>query len=91
MPNYTSKLNLVKPIQGVDKYDVNEFNANADKIDQFATNIDLEKVDKVDGKGLSTEDYTTGEKAKVANLPLDTNSKLAEIAIIQKLPLKKEG
>lgn len=37
--------------------------------DSVATkaNIDL-KVDKVVGKGLSTEDYTTAEKSKLANL-----------------------
>ena len=28
------------------------------------------KVDKVTGKQLSTEDYTTAEKSKVTNLPL---------------------
>ena len=38
--------------------------------------LDL-KVDKVDGKGLSTEDYTTAEKSKVANVPLNTNTELA--------------
>lgn len=27
------------------------------------------KVDKVDGKGLSTEDYTTTEKTKLSNAP----------------------
>ena len=37
------------------------------------------KVDKVTGKGLSTEDYTTSEKAKVANLPVDTNSAISTI------------
>ncbi len=34
------------------------------------------KVDKVAGKGLSTEDYTTDEQTKVANLPADTNTEL---------------
>lgn len=38
---------------------------------------DALKVDKVDGKGLSTEDYTTAEKNKVANVPLNTNAELA--------------
>jgi hypothetical protein len=37
------------------------------------------KVDKVEGKGLSTEDYTSAEKVKVANLPEDTNAQLADI------------
>lgn len=34
------------------------------------------KVDKVTGKGLSTNDYTTAEKNKVTNLPADTNATL---------------
>ena len=38
--------------------------------------LDATKVDKV-GKGLSTEDYTTAEKSKVANVPLNTNTELA--------------
>ena len=37
------------------------------------------KVDKVIGKGLSTEDYTTAEKTKVANVPLDTNAQFLDI------------
>lgn len=35
------------------------------------------KVDKVAGKQLSTEDFTTLEKAKVANVPANTNTELA--------------
>ena len=35
------------------------------------------KVEKVVGKQLSTEDYTTTEKSKVANVPLNTNTELA--------------
>lgn len=46
----------------------------------YVIDLDAEKVDKVTGKGLSAEDYTTAEKAKVANLPLDTNAQLADIA-----------
>ena len=38
------------------------------------------KVDKEDGKGLSTNDYTTAEKSKVANLPDDTNTELSKKA-----------
>lgn len=52
-------------------------------LEQKLGNIDAtlsDKVDKITGKGLSTEDYTTGEKAKVANLPLNTNAQLAEKA-----------
>lgn len=36
----------------------------------------LNKVDKIEGKGLSTNDYTTEEKNKLANIPSDaTNNK----------------
>lgn len=35
------------------------------------------KVDKEEGKGLSTNDYTNDEKSKVSNLPEDTNAALA--------------
>ena len=38
-------------------------------LSEYATVIELnDKVDKVDGKGLSTEDYTTAEKEKLASL-----------------------
>lgn len=47
----------------------------------FATKTELTqglegKVDKVSGKGLSTNDYTTAEKNKVSNLPENTNTAL---------------
>ena len=35
------------------------------------------KVDKVTGKGLSTNDYTTAEKTKVSNLPANANTTFA--------------
>jgi hypothetical protein len=39
----------------------------------YATNINLAlKVDKIAGKGLSTEDYTTAEKSKLAALSLSS-------------------
>lgn len=46
----------------------------------FATTIATSlgnKVDKVAGKGLSTNDYTTEDQTKVANVPVDTNAALA--------------
>lgn len=47
----------------------------------FATRTELTegletKVDKVSGKQLSTNDYTTADKDKVANLPSNTNTEL---------------
>jgi hypothetical protein len=38
-------------------------------LSSFATNTDLaSKVDKVVGKGLSTEDYSAAEKAKLGSI-----------------------
>lgn len=41
---------------------------NKQEIDKKLDNIANEKVDKVDGKGLSTNDYTTSEKQKLEGL-----------------------
>lgn len=38
----------------------------AESVDTALDDLDDEKVDKVEGKGLSTEDYTTAEKEKLA-------------------------
>lgn len=44
----------------------------------YITSADVQnKVDKVDGKGLSTEDYTTAEKEKLANLSAPENKSFA--------------
>lgn len=52
----------------------------------FATKTELAeglgtKVDKVSGKQLSTNDYTTTDKNKVANLPANTTTELAKKAV----------
>lgn len=52
----------------------------------FATKTELTeglgtKVDKVTGKQLSTEDYTTTDKNKVANLPANITTELAKKAV----------
>lgn len=39
------------------------------------------KVNKVTGKQLSTEDYTTTDKNKVANIPADTTAELSKKAV----------
>lgn len=46
-------------------------------IDELDANIDLlgiNKVDKIAGKGLSTEDYTTAEKSKLAGIDTNANN-----------------
>ena len=77
----TDKLGLVVPTnKETEKFSTQNYVDNFDKIDDFAAAVDLSKVDKIAGKGLSTEDYTTAEKNKVANVPLDTNAQLLDIA-----------
>lgn len=59
----TSNYGLKKP-EGTDVVNIDDLNDNADIIDiQLAG-----KVDKVSGKGLSTNDYTTTEKNKLAGI-----------------------
>jgi len=52
---------------------------NFDKIDLLAGEIRAGKVDKVTGKVLSTNDYTTLEKTKLSKAPDDTNASLAAV------------
>ena len=44
------------------------------KIVAKITNMIVNKVDKVDGKGLSTNDYTTAEKTKLAGIATNANN-----------------
>ena len=45
----------------------------------YATNTDLDnKVDKVDGKGLSTNDFTDAEKTKLAGMTAGANANVIE-------------
>lgn len=60
---YTANLNLKKP-EGTDTVNIADFNDNADILDGALAG----KVDKVAGKGLSTEDYTTAEKTKLSGI-----------------------
>ncbi|VUZ28544.1 Uncharacterised protein [Acetobacterium wieringae] len=63
MSTNTTNYNLKKP--GVDDfYNVADQNGNMDTIDATLAN----KVDKVAGKGLSTNDYTTFEKTKLSGI-----------------------
>lgn len=61
------------------------YEENFEKINQEVvpkiTDLETNKVDKVTGKGLSTNDYTTTEKNKLAGIPADTAAQLAEIEI----------
>jgi hypothetical protein len=59
----TTHYNLKKP-ESADYYNIDDQNTNMDIIDAEI----CKKVDKIDGKGLSTEDYTTVEKNKLAQI-----------------------
>ena len=63
MATNTTHYNLEKPAT-TDFYDIAVPNSNMDKIDTALYG----KVDKVNGKGLSTNDYTTDEKNKLAGI-----------------------
>ena len=54
---------IIEQVKGLDAY-YEKTNINTQDIANLKTN----KVDKVPGKGLSTEDYTTEEKSKLAGL-----------------------
>ena len=60
---YTVNLNLKKP-DLTDYVDIRHLNDNFDSLDTAVHN----KVDKITGKGLSTEDYTTTEKNKLSGI-----------------------
>ncbi|MBU5311470.1 hypothetical protein KQI38_05470 [Tissierella carlieri] len=66
---YTTNYNLNKP-EGTDVVNIEDLNANMDTIDTELA----KKVDKVSGKGLSTNDYTTTEKNKLAGIAAGANN-----------------
>lgn len=61
--NYTEQYHLRKP-EPTDFYAVEDSNENMEIIDEVLD----QKVDKVAGKQLSTEDYTAEEKSKLAEI-----------------------
>lgn len=70
MSSRTTNLNLIKPSRA-DNVLVANLNDNSDIIDSHVGTLETQmagKVDKVDGKGLSTNDYTTAEKNKLGGL-----------------------
>lgn len=69
---YTGNYNLKKP-EGTDVINNDDLNDNADIIDSELKKLNTNKVDKVTGKGLSTEDYTTEEKQKLAGIEPGAN------------------
>ncbi|HBS45986.1 MAG TPA: hypothetical protein DEA91_18695, partial [Paenibacillus sp.] len=65
----TGNLGLKKP-EGTDIVDIADLNGNMDILDNAVTG----KVDKVTGKQLSTNDYTTVEKTKLAGIATGANN-----------------
>ena len=63
MSTLTTNYKLIKP-DPTDAVDINNFNDNADILDKTLFN----KVDKVEGKVLSSNDYTSEDKAAVGTI-----------------------
>ena len=69
----TGNYNLKKP-EGTDVVNIQDFNDNADIMDAQLKLLNDNKVDKESGKGLSTNDYTTTEKNKLAGIAAGANN-----------------
>ena len=69
MATQTTNYNLIKPAL-TDNYNVEVNNSNMDIIDAEL----YKKVDKIAGKGLSTNDYTTTEKNKLGGIASNANN-----------------
>ena len=57
----------------------NKATEDISQIKQQIADLEQNKEDKVEGKGLSTEDYTTQEKNKLASLQNYNDSKVREL------------
>ena len=79
MADKTTNYNLIKPTPD-DFYDIEVFNENADIIDAELKKLNDNKVDKIEGKGLSTNDYTDEEKEKLENIEEN-----AQVNVIEKI------
>lgn len=69
MPSYTEYYNLIKPNK-TDNYNVDVANTNNNVIDEELH----KKVEKILGKGLSTNDFTNAYKNMLDNLKIPTNN-----------------
>lgn len=52
----------------------NQATTDISKLEKEVSNLESSKVDKVDGKQLSTNDYTTAEKNKLAGIQANANN-----------------
>ncbi|MHA7966600.1 right-handed parallel beta-helix repeat-containing protein [Paenibacillus sp. CAU 1782] len=72
----TPNLNLKKP-EASDAVNIEDLNGNADILDNAVSGLTTSlsnKVDKASGKDLSTNDYTTAEKTKLAGIAAGANN-----------------
>lgn len=70
---YTGNYNLKKP-DGTEVVNIQDLNDNADIIDAQLKSLNENKVSAVAGKQLSTNDYTTTEKTKLAGIAAGANN-----------------
>ncbi|MEG1142137.1 MAG: hypothetical protein RSE41_06810 [Clostridia bacterium] len=73
MQQTTGQLKLSK-IDLTDVPDITILNPNFDKLDTEITKLKNDKVDKVSGKSLSTNDYTNEEKTKLTSVAQNANN-----------------
>ena len=97
MSDRTSNLNLFK-WNTQDDADLNSnfdiesaMNDNWDKIDTAFGNLSGNKVDKEEGKGLSTEDYSTEEKEKLEGIEDGAQENVLENLVLNGNILPKEN
>lgn len=65
----------------------NKATEDTSQIKQQIADLEQNKEDKVEGKGLSTEDYTTQEKNKLASLQNYNDSEVRELILALNLRL----
>lgn len=65
----------------------NKANEDISQIKQQIADLEQNKEDKVEGKGLSTEDYTTQEKDKLASLQNYNDDEVRELISVLNLRL----
>lgn len=86
LSNYNGSVTLISGIRQANNGTFPLLEANAVQVDEAGTRLDekmeeleRDKVDKIDGKGLSTNDYTTEEKNKLENITEYTESEIQAI------------
>lgn len=89
MPSYTEHYKLIKPNK-TDNYNIDVANTNSDVIDQEL----YKKVEKIPGKGLSTNDFTNGYKRKLDEIEENfgiTSETITNIKVVDVLPETEEN